>query len=66
MHIYAANPWQGQGSLLDFDVQVCSQTAAGACTSWKTMKTITEPTNVNEDWFPTVRCEITSYYSERW
>ena len=58
--VYATPPWQGQGSLLDYELQY---NVGGR---WVTLERVREPTQTFEVYTPPVRTTIDSFYSDRW
>jgi hypothetical protein len=58
--VYAAPPWQWQGSLLDYELQVES---GGR---WVTIQRVQEPTKTYKVFSPTTRTSVDSFYSDRW
>jgi len=72
--VIATAPWQGQGTLLDFDVQYLLSDGV----TWQTIKTVAEPAKFSTVDDPTatefgfvtyegdVGCTVESYFSDRW
>lgn len=58
--VYAAPPWQWQGSLLDYELQY---DAGGR---WATIERVKEPTQTFKIFTPTTRTSVDSFYSDRW
>jgi len=58
--VYAAPPWQWQGSLLDYELQVDS---AG---QWVTIERVQEPPKTFKVFTPATRTSVDSFYSDRW
>ncbi len=58
--VYAAPPWQWQGSLLKYELQYDD----GG--TWRTLDTVDEPTKTFKFWTPTTRTSVDSFYSDRW
>lgn len=61
VHVLCPPPWQTQGTLLDYDLQYWNGS------SWVTIETITEPTQVMAFVSPTTdaNCLVESYFSDR-
>jgi len=72
--VIATAPWQGQGTLLDFEVQYLLSDGV----TWQPIKTVTEPAKFSTVDDPTatafgfttyqgdVGCTVESYFSDRW
>jgi len=58
--VYAAPPWQGLSTLLDFEVQY---DAGGV---WKTIRRVQEPTWTFPAYSPNNRTTVDSFFSDRW
>ena len=58
--VYAAPPWQWQGSLLNYELQYDD----GG--TWRTIDKVDEPTKTFKFWTPTTRTSVDSFYSDRW
>jgi hypothetical protein len=58
--VYAAPPWQWQGSLLKYDLQ-CEQDGR-----WVTLDKVDEPAKVFKVFTPVTRTSVDSFYSDRW
>ena len=58
--LYAAPPWQLQGSLLKYELQYDD----GG--TWKTLDKVDEPTKTFKVWTPPTRTSVDSFYSDRW
>jgi hypothetical protein len=58
--VFAAPPWQSQGSLLDFELQYDDNG------QWKTVRTVLEPANTFKVYSSATRTTVDSYYSDRW
>jgi hypothetical protein len=72
--VIATPPWQGQGTLLDFEIQYLLSDGV----TWQTVKTVNEPAKFGSVSDPTatefgfvtyegdVGCTVESYFSDRW
>ena len=60
VNIFAAPPWQWQGSLLDYELQY----DAGG--KWVTLEHIKEPAQTFKVYTPHTRTTVDSFYSDRW
>ncbi len=58
--IYAAPPWQFQGTLLDYELQ-CEEQGR-----WVPIERVTEPPRTFSVFSATVRCSVDSFFSDRW
>ncbi|MHB1035232.1 MAG: hypothetical protein ACYC35_19265 [Pirellulales bacterium] len=58
--VYAAPPWQWQGSLLDYELQYDKSG------QWVTLERIQEPAKVFKVFSPATRTTVDSFYSDRW
>jgi len=58
--VYAAPPWQLQGSLLNYELQVEKDG------KWVTIDKVEEPVKVFKVWTPVTRTTVDSFYSDRW
>ncbi len=58
--VYAAPPWQLQGSLLQYELQYDD----GG--KWVTLDKVDEPTKTYKVWTPVTRTTVDSFYSDRW
>ncbi|MCW3051808.1 MAG: hypothetical protein JWN14_978 [Chthonomonadales bacterium] len=58
--VYAAPPWQSQGTLLDYELQV----EKGG--TWVTLEHVQEPAKTFGVFTPTTRTTVDSFFSDRW
>jgi hypothetical protein len=58
--VYAAPPWQWQGSLLDYELQYEKDG------QWATIQRVQEPARTFKVFSPATRTSVDSFYSERW
>ena len=58
--VYAAPPWQGQSTLLDFEFQYEN---GGV---WKTLQQVREPARTFASYSPNNRTTVDSFFSDRW
>jgi hypothetical protein len=58
--IYAAPPWQWQGSLLDYELQYEKDGR------WVTIERVVEPPKTFKIFTPPLRTSVDSFYSDRW
>ncbi len=58
--VYAAPPWQLQGSLLNYELQYDDNG------KWKTLDKVDEPTKTFKVWTTVTRTTVDSFYSDRW
>jgi hypothetical protein len=58
--VYAAPPWQLQGSLLNYELQYDDNG------QWKTLDKVDEPTKTFKVWTTVTRTTVDSFYSDRW
>ena len=57
--VFAAPPWQGMGTLVDYELQYGR---AGS----DTLDKVKEPTKTFKVYTPPVRCTVDSFFSDRW
>lgn len=60
VHVFAAPPWQGMGTLVDFELQYEKDGA------WVALDKVREPTKTFKVYSPPVRCMVDSFFSDRW
>jgi hypothetical protein len=58
--VYASPPWQGQGSLLDYELQYDKNGR------WVTLDHVKEPAKTVQAITPSTRTTVDTYYSDRW
>ena len=58
--VYAGNPWQGMGTLLDYELQYENNGA------WKTIDHVREPSRTVKVYTPPSRTTVDSFFSDRW
>lgn len=58
--LYAAPPWQSQGTLVDYELQIEEKG------QWKTIERVQEPLKTFKVYSPPTRTTTDSYFSDRW
>lgn len=58
--VFAAPPWQGMGTLVDYELQYEKDGA------WVSIERVKEPTRTFKVYTPPVRCTVDSFFSDRW